>query len=203
MKKILKRLFSKKQKRELPVLHVYTFKSGEQLFTYRQEDFGKVSSRYYRNIMEATNYLQTFLLTKNEWESAVNGCKNIITNSLDSTNMKDRTQALIDINSTFDWFISKAQGLKNTNEIILEIMFCMFYILEEEKETGYSEIYNKKKVDLLNSEPDTRDFFFQNLKKNITSFIPISSEDSIQLLLNLEQMKGALTSLNFQKDWTP
>ena len=56
MKKILKRLFSKKQK-NYQYIRLHRSKSGEQLYTYRQRDFGKVSSRYYRNIMEATNYL--------------------------------------------------------------------------------------------------------------------------------------------------
>ena len=71
MKEIIKTLWNrikpgKRIKRELPVVHVHTFKTGERLYTYRPEDYGKISSRYYRNIQEATNYLQTFSLAKNE-----------------------------------------------------------------------------------------------------------------------------------------
>lgn len=197
---IIRRIFGKKLKRELPLMHVHTFSTGERLYTYRQEDYGKISSRYYRNIQEATNYLQTFSLAKNEWETAVKGCKDIITNALESSNVKDRTQALLDINSTFDWFIEKAGGLRNANETILEMMFCMFFILEDEKETGYSEINNKRKLDLLNENPDHRDFFLQNLKQNMKDFLPISRPDTLSLLLQMEQMKGVLTSLNLPKD---
>ena len=144
----------KRIKRELPVIHVHTFKTGERLYTYRPEDYGKISSRYYRNIQEATNYLQTFSLAKNEWEAAVTGCKNIIADALESTNMQDRTKALLDINSTFDWFLTKVTGLKNANETILELMFCMFFLLDDERETGYSEVHNKRKLELLNQDPE-------------------------------------------------
>jgi hypothetical protein len=187
-------------KRELPVIHVHTFKTGERLYTYRPEDYGKISSRYYRNIQEATNYLQTFSLAKNEWEAAVTGCKNLIADALESINMQDRTKALLDINSTFDWFLTKVTGLKNANETILEFMFCMFFLLEDERETGYSEVHNKRKLELLNQDPEKRDFFLSSLQQTTNNLLPISREDTLTLLLQMEQMKGALTFLNLQVD---
>lgn len=190
----------KRIKRELPVIHVHTFKTGERLYTYRPEDYGKISSRYYRNIQEATNYLQTFSLAKNEWEAAVTGCKNIIADALESTNMQDRTKALLDINSTFDWFLTKVTGLKNANETILEFMFCMFFLLDDERETGYSEVHNKRKLELLNQDPEKRDFFLSSLQQTTNNLLPISREDTLTLLLQMEQMKGALTFLNLQVD---
>lgn len=185
-------------KRELPVIHVHTFKTGERLYTYRPEDYGKISSRYYRNIQEATNYLQTFSLAKNEWEAAVAGCKNIIADALESTNVQDRTKALLDINSTFDWFLTKVTGLKNANETILEFMFCMFFLLDDERETGYSEVHNKRKIELLNQDTEKRDFFLSSLQQTTNNLLPISREDTLTLLLQMEQMKGALTFLNLQ-----
>ena len=190
----------KRIKRELPVIHVHTFKTGERLYTDRTEDYGKISSRYYRNIQEATNYLQTFSLAKNEWEAAVTGCKNIIADALESTNMQDRTKALLDINSTFDWFLTKVTGLKNANETILEFMFCMFFLLDDERETGYSEVHNKRKLELLNQDPEKRDFFLSSLQQTTNNLLPISREDTLTLLLQMEQMKGALTFLNLQVD---
>ena len=58
MTKKIKNLFKKKT--DIVLLHVHAFNDGTKLFTYREEDLGKVSSRYYRNIMEANNYLHTF-----------------------------------------------------------------------------------------------------------------------------------------------
>ena len=181
--------------RELPLVFVHQFKTGEKIFTYRQEDWGKVSSRYYRNIQEATNYLQTFALTKNEWEKAIFACKDIILSVMDAS-VESKNKALMDINSTFDYFVTKTTGLKNANETILELMYCMFYVLEDERETGYSEVNNKRKLELLNSEPEMRDFFLSSLKNVSQGLLPTTREDTLALLNMMERIKGQLEFLN-------
>jgi hypothetical protein len=187
--------FNRKQpKRELPLVYVHTFKTGEKIYTYRPEDYGKISSRYYRQVQEASNYLQTFALTKNEWEAALNKLKANITDAIDKPTLHKQT--LLDVNSTFDWFIAKAAGLKGANEVILEMLYCMFYVLEEEKETGYSEAYNKHKIDLLNNEPEKRDFFLSSLSGIMNNLGAISREDTLGIILELERTKERLMSFH-------
>jgi len=183
MIKKIKNLFKKKS--DIVLLHVHTFSDGTKLFTYREEDLGKVSSRYYRNIMEANNYLHTFLLTKEQWTTAVNELKKRSTEALASNNNKELVQTILDINSTLDWFIEKTNTLKNANETILEMMFCMFFLLEDEVPTGYSEALNQKKIELLNENLEVRDFFLSNLKKNLPNLAPLSDYDlKLQLIVN-------------------
>lgn len=183
MIKKIKNLFKKKT--DIVLLHVHTFNDGTKLFTYREEDLGKVSSRYYRNIMEANNYLHTFLLTKEQWTTAVNELKKRSTEALASNNNKELVQTILDINSTLDWFIEKTNTLKNANETILEMMFCMFFLLEDEVPTGYSEALNQKKIELLNENLEVRDFFLSNLKKNLPNLAPLSDYDlKLQLIVN-------------------
>lgn len=183
MIKKIKNLFKKKS--DIVLLHVHTFSDGTKLFTYREEDLGKVSSRYYRNIMEANNYLHTFLLTKEQWTTAVNELKKRSTEALASNNNKELVQTILDINSTLDWFIEKTNTLKNANETILEMMFCMFFLLEDEVPTGYSEALNQKKIELLNENLEVRDFFLSNLKRNIPNLAPLSDYDlKLQLIVN-------------------
>ena len=79
-------------------------------------------------------------------------------------------------------------------------MFCMFFLLEDERETGYSEVHNKRKLELLNQDPEKRDFFLSSLQQTTNNLLPISREDTLTLLLQMEQMKGALTFLNLQVD---
>lgn len=183
MIKKIKNLFKKKT--DIVLLHVHTFNDGTKLFTYREEDLGKVSSRYYRNIMEANNYLHTFLLTKEQWVTAVNELKKRSTEALASNNNKEIVQTLLDINSTLDWFIEKSSTLKNANETILELMFCMFFLLEDEAPTGYSDAFNQRKIELLNSNLEVRDFFLSNLKKNLPNLAPLSDYDlKLQMIIN-------------------
>ena len=181
----------------MSLIHVHTFKTGEKLYTYRPEDFGKISSRYYRSIQEASNYLNNFLLTKNEWESTVFKLKEIIAQSLDEKK-GNKTQALLDINSTMDWFIDKMRGMKSANEILLEQMFCMFYLLEDEVPTGYSDIHNKRKIELLNTDMEKRDFFLTSLNETCSDLLPMSRRDTLTVLLEMERWKGAKMYLNLQ-----
>ena len=109
--------------------------------------------------MEANNYLHTFLLTKEQWTTAVNELKKRSTEALASNNNKEIVQTLLDINSTLDWFIEKSSTLKNANETILELMFCMFSYLKMKLPTGYSDAFNQRKIELLNSNLEVRDFF--------------------------------------------
>ena len=191
-------IFKKKKKeRNMSLIHVHTFKTGEKLYTYRPEDFGKLSSRYYRSIQEASNYLNNFLLTKNEWESTVFKLKEIIAQSLDEKK-GNKTQALLDINSTMDWFIDKMRGMKSANEILLEQMFCMFYLLEDEVPTGYSDIHNKRKIELLNTDMEKRDFFLTSLNETCSDLLPMSRKDTLTVLLEMERWKGAKMYLNLQ-----
>jgi len=191
-------IFKKKKKESnMSLIHVHTFKTGEKLYTYRPEDFGKLSSRYYRSIQEASNYLNNFLLTKNEWESTVFKLKEIIAQSLDEKK-GNKTQALLDINSTMDWFIDKMRGMKSANEILLEQMFCMFYLLEDEVPTGYSDIHNKRKIELLNTDMEKRDFFLTSLNETCSDLLPMSRKDTLTVLLEMERWKGAKMYLNLQ-----
>ena len=187
-----------KKESTLPLIYVHTFATGEKLYTYRPEDFGKISSRYYRSIQEASNYLNNFLLTKNEWESAVFKLKEIIAQSLDEKK-GNKAQALLDINSTMDWFIDKMRGSRSANEILLEHMFCMFYLLEDELPTGYSEIHNKRKIELLNADLDKRDFFLTSLMEVCNDLLPMSRKDTLTALINMERWKGARMYFNLQE----
>jgi hypothetical protein len=192
----IKRLFAKKGiERKLPIIHVYTFSGGEKIYTYLPEDFGKISSRYYRAVQEANNYLLNFGMTKQDWEAAVTTIKNDIAKTLQRPTMDKAVKQLMDINSVLDVMDAKAKGMKGAEEIWLETMFCMFFLLEDEKETGYSESHNKRKLSLLNSEPEARDFFLPYLNKQLERSMPISQDDTLKFLLELQKIEGQLRSL--------
>lgn len=199
----LPNIFSRKRiKRDLPLIFVYRFKSGDKLYTYRPEDYGKISSRYYRNVQEAANYLQTFALTKNEWDNAIKTLKDLCIKSLENGDKRDMVKAITDVNSTLDWFLAKTAGLKGASETVLEMLFCMFYVLEDERETGYNEAHNVKKMDLLDSEPEMRDFFLTSLLEKMNNLQPISRQDTLGMILELERIKERLTYLHTPTDLT-
>ena len=55
----------------------------------------------------------------------------------------------------------------------------MFFLLEDERETGYSEVHNKRKLELLNQDTEKRDFFLSSLQQTTNNLLPISREDTL------------------------
>jgi hypothetical protein len=177
--------FRKQPTRTLPVDHVYTFSTGEKLYTYKPEHYGQASSRHYRNIQEAVNYLMTFQMARPEWIAAVQKMRENNQFAITETKQQLRTKALVDNDKILDDFTQRAAGLKNANQTLMQYLFCMFYLLEDEKEMGFSEIHNQRKIELLNEDPLMADFFLSNLTENMKSYFPISEENTLLALENL------------------
>jgi hypothetical protein len=164
---------------------VYTFEDGTKLYTYKAEHYGKISSRHYRNIQEAVNYLMTFYMTKHEWLEAVAKIKDNLKFAIEEVKTAKRIDPLVNSLNILKDFEARAAGLKNANQTLMEYLFCTFYLIDDEKETGYSELHNARKIELLNSDPLMADFFLTNLQQNMKSYWPISEENILNVLGHL------------------
>ncbi len=185
LKKLINIFKRNKVQRKLSLIHVHTFATGEKLYTYKEEDWGNISSRYYRGIQEYAKYIHSFNLTKNEWESAVDNCLNICVNAVQK---KNNVEDIMQVHNSLLWFKDKMNGIKTANEAELEFIFCMFFVLEDEVETGYSPIHNEKKIELLNQNLELRDFFLQKVKQIAKDLLQRSREDTLKSLILMEQM---------------
>lgn len=170
---IFSKLFSKgnnpKIKRELPLEHVYTCNDGQRLYTYKGEYFKDISSRYYLAVQESYNYLLKYNESKQEviarFAAMEQSALQVISNSnkpaIVASAGSDLLQMIKEMRALSD-------GSIKVNQTILQSMFCMFYLFEDEKECGYNEAFNAKKLALLETmNPDDRDFFFTTLKKGL------------------------------------
>lgn len=190
----IRAFFKRRPQGELPVEHVYTFQDGTKLYTYKPEHYGKISSRHYRNIQEAVNYLMTFQMARPEWVAAVQKIRSNNQYAITETKAPLRTKTLIENDKILDDFEQRAAGLKNANQTMMEYLFCTFYLIDDEKETGFSELHNAKKVELLNSDPLMADFFLTNLIQNMKSYFPISEESTLTVLAELVVEKERIYS---------
>lgn len=195
----IKNLFKRKHKRTLPLDHVYTFEDGTKLYTYKAEHYGKISSRHYRNIQEAVNYLMTFYMTKHEWLEAVSKIEDNLTFAIQEAKTAKRIEPMANSLNILKDFKARAAGLKNANQTLMEYLFCTFYLIDDETETGYSELHNSRKIELLNSDPLMADFFLTNLQENMKSYFPISEENTLIALGNLISERERIYS-NFHEN---
>lgn len=194
LKTIIKRIFKRKIKRELDVVHCYTFGDGVKLYTYKENDYGKIKSRYYDNIQELINNIILFGVGQKEIESLrtniVRIHADVLAGKLEiATSFNEIVQAVL-------YVIDNAGYLKNQNQSILEQMFCMFYILEDEIEMGYDVEKNKTKINYLKTIPiNDRDFFLNSLERILKNWLPTSKEDTNMLLQNLNQTMEIIKGL--------
>ncbi len=189
--------FKRKVKRELPLIHVHTFKTGERLYTYRVQDYGRISSRYYRNLQESANYIQKFGMIEPEWKSATDTVRANCLKALDGK--FDKTEALVDVINTMQYFQDKIKGTRTADDVYYGNLFCMFYILDDETETGYSAIHNERKMALLDNEPEMRDFFLTKVKQDISGYMPTLQSDTAVVLARLENQLRQWMHINTQQ----
>ena len=185
-----KNLFRKKDSRKIPLIHVHTFKSGEKLYTYSQENYGAIASRYFYALNSALNYLTMYgtdqQTVKRFFETTQDKIKNIISG-------KDIQDNALAINTLIEFqkqyvFDKTALQLKYQ-----EILFTMFYLLEDEIEGGYNYFYNDKKLELINKDAKMRDVFFssvQTIAKDLDIILEVSTEQMIKQTVKLLEMQS-------------
>ena len=187
---IKRKLQSTKVDRQLPMEYVHTFPCGTKIYTYNKEDWGKISSRYWRNFQEYAKYVHTFYLTKNEWISAINNCKKLC---IEAVKMKNNEEQIMQIHNSLQWFELKMDGTKTAEESELEFLFCMYFVLEDEKEMGFNPKHNETKIQLLNDNLEMRDFFLDIVKQYSKDILTKSREDTLRSLITMERTNKATT----------
>ena len=73
------------------------------------------------------------------------------------------------------------------------MLFCMFYLLEDEIEGGYSDAFNAKKLELINKDIEMRDVFFssvQTIAKDLDIILEVSTEEMIKQTVKLLEMQS-------------
>jgi len=203
IKAIWRLLFPPKVERKSKLKIVHTFQNGRTLWTYEDNDFLNISSRYYSAIMTEMVHLEILHQTKHQWKTAVKygneTCLDIIEQSDDRRTVIDKATQLKQLFNNFDLSI---QGIQSSSQTLIEMMFCMFFLLDDESEFGYNEAKNKEKLDLINSEPYAKELFFCQVEKILSGYFPISDTTLAEYIVQIQQTKifqGIINSPNTSK----
>lgn len=188
-------LFRKKDKRKIPLIHVHTFKTGEKLYTYSKEHYGSIASRYYYALNKALNYITMYGTDEQTVKRFFDTLQDKLKLILSGQNIQDNA---LSINTLVEF--QKAYVFDKTSLQLKyqEMLFCMFYLLKDEIEGGYSDVFNAEKLKLINADSEMRDVFFssvQNIAKDLDIILEISTEQMITQTVKLLEMQ----SQNIQK----
>lgn len=183
-------LFAKKDKRLIPLTHVHTFKTGEKLYTYSKEYYGSIASRHYYALNEALNYITMYGADKKTVEKFFDTILEKNKQVISGLNILDNA---LSINTLIEFQKSYIFGKTSLQLKYQEMLFCMFYLLEDEIEGGYSDVFNEKKLSLINKDQEMRDVFFssvQTIAKDLDIILEQNTEQMIKDIVKLLEIQS-------------
>ena len=186
----IRNLFAKKDKRRIPLTHVHTFKTGEKLYTYSKEYYGSIASRHYYALNEALNYITMYGADKKTVEKFFDTILEKNKQVISGLNILDNA---LSINTLIEFQKSYIFGKTSLQLKYQEMLYCMFYLLEDEIEGGYSDIFNEKKLSLINKDQEMRDVFFssvQTIAKDLDIILEQNTEQMIKDIVKLLEIQS-------------
>ena len=183
-------LFVKKDKRRIPLTHVHTFKTGEKLYTYSKEYYGSIASRHYYALNEALNYITMYGADKKTVEKFFDTILEKNKQVISGINILDNA---LSINTLIEFQKSYIFGKTSLQLKYQEMLFCMFYLLEDEIEGGYSDVFYERKLSLINKDQDMRDVFFssvQTIAKDLDIILEQNTEQMIKDIVKLLEIQS-------------
>ena len=186
----IRNLFAKKDKRRIPLTHVHTFKTGEKLYTYSKEYYGSIASRHYYALNEALNYITMYGADKKTVEKFFDTILEKNKQVISGINILDNA---LSINTLIEFQKSYIFGKTSLQLKYQEMLFCMFYLLEDEIEGGYSDVFNEKKLSLINKDQEMRDVFFssvQTISKDLDIILEQNTEQMIKDIVKLLEIQS-------------
>ena len=186
----IRNLFAKNDKRRIPLTHVHTFKTGEKLYTYSKEYYGSIASRHYYALNEALNYITMYGADKKTVEKFFDTILEKNKQVISGINILDNA---LSINTLIEFQKSYIFGKTSLQLKYQEMLFCMFYLLEDEIEGGYSDVFNEKKLSLINKDQEMRDVFFssvQTIAKDLDIILEQNTEQMIKDIVKLLEIQS-------------
>lgn len=164
--------FRKKiQKTKEGMILAHTFKNGERLWTYPEDKIQFVCIAHEHQTNEYKNFL--LLLNQSLHESKIVASR-IVTNMENILKGVDVVKNATDTITLINYQLSLPRKITDVENELKEVLFCMFFVTDDEVPYTYNEFENAKKIRLLNEDLEQKARFFFALtdtaKALITTF---------------------------------
>ncbi len=154
---MFKRFRKKIQKVKEGMILAHTFKSGERLWTYPEDKIQFVCIAHENQTNEYKNFLM--VLNQSLHESKILASKIVqnMENILSGDNVvKNATETITMVN----YQLSLPRKITEIENELKEVLFCMFFVTDDEVPYTYNEFENAKKIRLLNENLEQKAKFF-------------------------------------------
>ena len=154
---MFKKFRKKIQKVKEGMVLAHTFKSGERLWTYPEDKIQFVCIAHENQTNEYKNFLM--VLNQSLHESKILASKIVqnMENILSGDNVvKNATETITLVN----YQLSLPRKITEIENELKEVLFCMFFVTDDEVPYTYNEFENAKKIRLLNENLEQKAKFF-------------------------------------------
>ena len=165
---MFKRFRKKIQKVKEGMILAHTFKSGERLWTYPEDKIQFVCIAHENQTNEYKNFLM--VLNQSLHESKILASKIVqnMENILSGDNVvKNATETITLVN----YQLSLPRKITEIENELKEVLFCMFFVTDDEVPYTYNEFENAKKIRLLNEDLEQKAKFFFSLSYTARALI--------------------------------
>ena len=154
---MFKKFRKKIQKVKEGMVLAHTFKSGERLWTYPEDKIQFVCIAHENQTNEYKNFLM--VLNQSLHESKILASKIVqnMENILSGDNVvKNATETI----TLVTYQLSLPRKITEIENELKEVLFCMFFVTDDEVPYTYNEFENAKKIRLLNENLEQKAKFF-------------------------------------------
>ena len=193
---MFKRFRKKIQKVKEGMVLAHTFKSGERLWTYPEDKIQFVCIAHENETNEYKNFLM--VLNQSLHESKILASKIVqnMENILNGDNVvKNATETITLVN----YQLSLPRKITEIENELKEVLFCMFFVTDDEVPYTYNEFENAKKIRLLNEDLEQKAKFFFALTDTARALITTFNKLEVVYFEGIQEQLKALILENTKK----
>ena len=187
---MFKKFRKKIQKVKEGMVLAHTFKSGERLWTYPEDKIQFVCIAHENETNEYKNFLM--VLNQSLHESKILASKIVqnMENILNGDNVvKNATETITLVN----YQLSLPRKITEIENELKDVLFCMFFVTDDETPYTYNEFENAKKIRLLNEDLEQKAKFFFALTDTARALIDTFNKiDGVYFEGIQEQLKALI-----------
>lgn len=193
---IFKRFRKKIQKTKEGMILAHTFKNGERLWTYPEDKIQFVCIAHEHQTNEYKNFLM--VLNQSLHESKILASR-IVSNMENILNGNNVVKNATDTITLVNYQLSLPRKITEVENELKEVLFCMFFITDDEMPYTYNEFENAKKIRLLNEDLEQKAKFFFALTDTAKALINTFKQIEQIYLEGIHQQLRELTLTNTRK----
>ena len=193
---MFKKFRKKIQKVKEGMVLAHTFKSGERLWTYPEDKIQFVCIAHENQTNEYKNFLM--VLNQSLHESKILASKIVqnMENILSGDNVvKNATETITLVN----YQLSLPRKITEIENELKEVLFCMFFVTDDEVPYTYNEFENAKKIRLLNENLEQKAKFFFALTDTARALITTFNKLEVVYFEGIQEQLKALILENTKK----